>query len=751
MLFGDSIKRFHNPETCIDAFSFSSMTAAFVKRLMANDTFQSISEAIDSLSSCISQDLLNISKPIQASSKSQEDFKPSRYQSDFQQLEFLGKGGFGAVLKARNLVDGRLYAVKMIKVNLKDKAENTAKILREVQTLSRLQNLYVVRYYQSWFEDVDSNISFADTSEDDYSYSSFDEESRSSDDHHSICDNDWLDSQGPARPSLPKGSKYLKDKAQQILYIQMEYCENKTIRDLIDTAGLDIETSWKLFRQILEGLGYLHSQGIIHRDLKPTNIFLDSAGHVKIGDFGLAASRKDQSFKSSTNSSKLIGSKEGSEALTSGFNNTLSFTVGTPIYIAPEMLAKSGKYSSKVDMYSLGICFFEMIYPMQTGMQRAKVLMQLRQPEIEFPEDFSKELTDQLALIKTLLSHNPKERPSCTEILQSPLLPAGIEEQYLNEALVRIAAQKTPTYFFKLMSSLFSSNITSHKDFAYDFNSRISFDTHEGSISALMLMHALKVFTRHGAVHISAPHILPKSDLIDRLYVDKKPAEYIDVEGNVVLLPFDLTIPFARMIVQNQTELDLPLKRFNVEKVYRANTAKGQPRSIFECDFDIIYDENDCSLIFEAEVIKTVTEIFEQTEDLIIRLNWSQSLHAMLDACLIPKNLREATTAVLSQLYGSLTISQTKAQLMLIGLARESIDKLCSDSSQDLGDESASNNLKYLTATEVNNLMTIYNNLKRFGVQNTIIYDPLVNNGPVFQGFIFQVVKRGRSRLSKPT
>ena len=51
---------------------------------------------------------------------------------------------------------------------------------------------------------------------------------------------------------------------------------------------MDEDESWRLFRQILEGLVHIHSQGMIHRDLKPSNIFLDMSGNVKIGDFGLA-------------------------------------------------------------------------------------------------------------------------------------------------------------------------------------------------------------------------------------------------------------------------------------------------------------------------------------------------------------------------------------------------------------------------------------------------------------------------------
>jgi eukaryotic translation initiation factor 2-alpha kinase 4 len=60
----------------------------------------------------------------------------SRYKSDFEEIEFLGRGGFGEVVKARNKLDGRFYAIKKIKLDPKDNVTNR-KILREVTTLSR--------------------------------------------------------------------------------------------------------------------------------------------------------------------------------------------------------------------------------------------------------------------------------------------------------------------------------------------------------------------------------------------------------------------------------------------------------------------------------------------------------------------------------------------------------------------------------------------------------------------------------------
>lgn len=64
-------------------------------------------------------------------------------------------------------------------------------------------------------------------------------------------------------------------------------------RGLIDSGQLykSVPECWRLLRQILEALVYIHSKGIVHRDLKPPNIFLDAERNVRLGDFGLATVR----------------------------------------------------------------------------------------------------------------------------------------------------------------------------------------------------------------------------------------------------------------------------------------------------------------------------------------------------------------------------------------------------------------------------------------------------------------------------
>jgi serine/threonine protein kinase len=92
----------------------------------------------------------------------------------------------------------------------------------------------------------------------------------------------------------------------------------------------------KIFKQIIDGLKYIHSKYIAHRDIKLDNILLDGKGSVKIADFGV--SKQCQA-----------GAKMREQC-------------GTPAYIAPEILKNKSGYGFNVDLWSAGVVLFAMLY-----------------------------------------------------------------------------------------------------------------------------------------------------------------------------------------------------------------------------------------------------------------------------------------------------------------------------------------------------------------------------------------------------
>ena len=93
----------------------------------------------------------------------------------------------------------------------------------------------------------------------------------SSSDEESSKEEDTVDAPTSSSPNL------------QCMYIQMEYCEKSTLRTAIDSELFHDKTRiWRLFREIVEGLAYIHQQGIIHRDLKVSrNLRTLSYVHIK--------------------------------------------------------------------------------------------------------------------------------------------------------------------------------------------------------------------------------------------------------------------------------------------------------------------------------------------------------------------------------------------------------------------------------------------------------------------------------------
>ncbi len=210
----------------------------------------------------------------------------SRYRMDFEEIGRLGAGGFGTVIKARNKIDGRYYAIKNIVLNPDD---NYSRILREVSGLARLQNRHIVRYFGAWIEHSHQDglsqeeTMYAVPSDDDFmsfsDYVTFQKSLKTDETEKSGAA--YLSTSESAKHDLPLLRK------SGVLFIQMEFCENRTLKDIV-FQKLGMKEVWRYFHQIVEAITHIHSQGLIHRDLKPANIFIDHINEIKVGDFGLS-------------------------------------------------------------------------------------------------------------------------------------------------------------------------------------------------------------------------------------------------------------------------------------------------------------------------------------------------------------------------------------------------------------------------------------------------------------------------------
>lgn len=127
------------------------------------------------------------------------------------------------------------------------------------------------------------------------------------------------------------------------LFFVMEYVKGKDLHRIMHRGGIEIDLVYKWIEQICDALFYAHSMGVIHRDIKPANILITEKGDVKITDFGLA---------------KLTGGNITDEH--SRLTKT-NMAMGTPDYVAPEILEPDGEIDHRVDIYAIGVMLYEML------------------------------------------------------------------------------------------------------------------------------------------------------------------------------------------------------------------------------------------------------------------------------------------------------------------------------------------------------------------------------------------------------
>src|ERR1700730_8949014 len=234
-------------------------------------------------------------------------------------------------------------------------------------------------------------------------------------------------------------AKVLSNGDMSRVCIVMEWAEGKVLRQILGEQGkLPAERAVRIALGICEALEYIHSQGIVHRDLKPENIMVDADDHIKLIDFGIAASR-------------------GARRLTfSKFSSAL----GTPDYISPEQVqGKRGDRRS--DIYALGVILYEMLtgsVPFEGPSAFAVMNCRLVNGPIP-PREANPEVSPEMQEIiyRALERDAPKRYPGASEFaedLRHPEKIAAAERAGRRDARQRRSLGRGRLFFCGMMAML---------------------------------------------------------------------------------------------------------------------------------------------------------------------------------------------------------------------------------------------------------------------------------------------------------
>ena len=177
-------------------------------------------------------------------------------------------------------------------------------------------------------------------------------------------------------------------------YIVMEYADGGDLSQKIEKRRNKLFSEDEIlhdFIQICLAIKYIHDRKILHRDLKTQNIFLTKKGDVKLGDFGIA-SVLEHTFQ------------------------LCRTQIGTPYYLSPE-ICEGRSYNAKTDIWSLGCILYELCtlqHAFQAGNIKALMMNICRGKISPINRMYSDDLK---ALVRSMLTTDPKKRPSINQIL----------------------------------------------------------------------------------------------------------------------------------------------------------------------------------------------------------------------------------------------------------------------------------------------------------------------------------------------
>lgn len=314
------------------------------------------------------------------------------WPANHEAYELVGKIGYGAfatVWRGLNLLNGRDCAIKII--DLENIDTNFVDIRLEVQTMRLSSHPNILNCYTSFVTETTL----------------------------------WLVTQFMSKgsslgcvQSLAKSN--VPDSGNTIQLLQFD--------DEEGGGGMVEHNITYILYQTLLGLKYIHENGQIHRDVKAGNILLDGSGDVRIADFGVSGWLND-----------INGNRR---------ENTKTF-VGTPCWMAPEVMEQVHGYDYKADIWSLGITALELAkgYAPYAKYPPMKVLLMTIQeppPSLDTYDDnedankWSRSFRD---VIKLCLQKDPSKRPTCEDLLNHRHFKRLSDDNFLEARREQIKAE----------------------------------------------------------------------------------------------------------------------------------------------------------------------------------------------------------------------------------------------------------------------------------------------------------------------
>ncbi|XP_065644325.1 serine/threonine-protein kinase Chk1 isoform X2 [Hydra vulgaris] len=180
------------------------------------------------------------------------------------------------------------------------------------------------------------------------------------------------------------------------VYLFLEYAAGGELFDRIEPdVGMPIPQACRYFKQLINGLEYIHSKGVTHRDIKPENILLDVDGNLKITDFGLSTVFRYKDVE-----------------------RLLERCCGTPPYVAPEVLQKKEYKAEPADIWSCGIVLTAMLageLPWDEPIESCKEYLDWSHSKL-IHTPWNKLNTTSIGFLKKLLHPVPSKRYTIAEI-----------------------------------------------------------------------------------------------------------------------------------------------------------------------------------------------------------------------------------------------------------------------------------------------------------------------------------------------